>query len=332
MNLKGPWSFARRVPETSSGQALPGPLVESRKESPVGEKDVGFIGLGNMGRPMARNLIKAGYSLTVYDVVGTSVEELVTDGAHAASSSKEVAQKSSVVITMVPDSADSEAAILGEYGVLEGASAGHTVIDMSSIAPGSSKKIASACESQGVDFLDAPVSGGAIGATNGTMAIMIGGKQEVFDRHMPLFEVLGGTIVLCGGYGAGSTTKLINQMIVATNIEGVAEGLVLARKAGLDPTTVFEAIRGGGAASPILEGMAPAMIKGDFEGAFRLRLQYKDLNNALLTGMDLETPLPVTALIHQMIGALINNGKGDRGNIAIANYLEEMANTTISGR
>ena len=138
--------------------------------------------------------------------------------------------------------------------------------------------------------------------------------------------------MLCGDYGAGSTTKLINNMIVATNIEGIAEGLVLARKAGLDPDTVYRAIRSGGAASAILDGMAPAMIEGDFEGAFHLRLQYKDLNNALLTGMDLETPLPVTSLIHQMIGSLINNGKGDRGNIAIANYLEEMANTTISGQ
>jgi len=161
---------------------------------------------------------------------------------------------------------------------------------------------------------------------------MVGGKQEVLDRHMDLLDVLGGTIVLCGGYGAGSTTKLINQMIVATNIEGVAEGLVLARRAGLDPDTVYRAIRGGGASSTILDGMAPAMIAGDFEGAFRLRLQYKDLNNALLTGMELEIPLPVTSLIHQMIGSLINNGKGDMGNIAIANYLEEIANTTISGK
>ena len=298
----------------------------------MGDKNVGFIGLGNMGRPMARNLIKAGYSLTVYDVVGTAVEELVTDGARAAGSSRDVAEGNTVVITMVPDSADSEAAILGENGVLEGASAGHTVIDMSSIAPGSSQKIAAACEAHGVDFLDAPVSGGSVGATDGTLAIMVGGKQAVLDRHMELLDVLGGTIVLCGDYGAGSTTKLINQMIVATNIEGVAEGLVLARRAGLDPDTVYRAIRRGGASSSILDGLAPAMIAGDFEGAFRLRLQYKDLNNALLTGMELEIPLPVTSLIHQMIGSLINNGKGDRGNIAIANYLEEIANTTISGK
>ena len=298
----------------------------------MGDKDVGFIGLGNMGRPMVRNLMKSGYVMTVYDVVGTAVEELATDGAQTAGSAMDVAQRNRVVITMVPDSADSEAVIMGENGVLEGTAAGDTVIDMSSIAPGSSKKIAAACEARGVDFLDAPVSGGAVGAADGTMAIMVGGKQEVLDRHMDLLDVLGGTIVLCGGYGAGSTTKLINQMIVATNIEGVAEGLVLARRAGLDPDTVYRAIRGGGASSTILDGMAPAMIAGDFEGAFRLRLQYKDLNNALLTGMELEIPLPVTSLIHQMIGSLINNGKGDMGNIAIANYLEEIANTTISGK
>ena len=232
-------------------------------------QQIGLVGLGIMGKPMARNLMKAGYSLTVYDVVGSAVEEIATEGTAAASSSSEVAQACPVVITMVPDSADSEAAILGPDGVLEGASAGSTVIDMSSIAPGSSQKIAAACEAQGVDFLDAPVSGGEPGAISGTLAIMVGGRQEVFDRSRPIFEAVGASIVLCGGYGAGNTTKLANQIIVAANIEALAEGLVLARKAGLDPNTVFEAIKGGLAGSNVMNAKAPMMIAGDFKPGFR---------------------------------------------------------------
>ena len=291
---------------------------------------IGFVGLGIMGRPMARNLMKAGHSLTVYDVVGSAVEEIATEGAAAASSSSEVAEACPVVITMVPDSADSEAAILGPDGVLEGASAGSTVIDMSSIAPGSSQKIAAACEAQGVDFLDAPVSGGEPGAVGGTLAIMVGGRQEVFDRCRPIFEAVGSSIVLCGGYGAGNTTKLANQIIVAANIEALAEGLVLARKAGLDPNTVFEAIRGGLAGSNVMNAKAPMMIAGDFKPGFRIRLHQKDLHNALLTGKELGVPLPVTSLVQQMLGSLMNDGNADSDHSAIARFLEGMAGAAIS--
>ena len=298
----------------------------------MGDKDVGFVGLGIMGKPMARNLIKAGYSLTVYDIVATSVEELATDGAGAASSAKEVAQRTPVVITMVPDSADSEAAILGPGGVLEGASQGSTVIDMSSIAPASSQKIGAACDASGVSFLDAPVSGGEPKAIDGTLAIMVGGKQGVFDRYTDLLGVMGGSIVLCGDYGAGNTTKLANQIIVAANIEAVAEALVLARKAGLDPNVVFDAIKGGLAGSTVLNAKAPMMIAGDFKPGFRVRLHQKDLHNALLTGKELGVPLPVTALVQQMLGALMNDGKADSDHSAIANFLEGMARTTISGK
>ena len=189
------------------------------------EGDIGFVGLGIMGRPMVRNLMKAGYSLTVYDIVGSAVEEMVTEGAASAASAREVAEKAPVVITMVPDSPHSEAAILGEGGVLEGASSGSVVIDMSSIAPGSSQKIAAACEAQGVSFLDAPVSGGEPGAIAGTLAIMVGGKKDVFDAHLELLGHMGASIVLCGDYGAGNTTKLANQIIVAVNIEAVGEAL-----------------------------------------------------------------------------------------------------------
>ena len=296
---------------------------------PTGE--IGFIGLGIMGRPMVRNLMNAGYSLTVYDVVGSAMEEMVTEGAKPASSSAEVAASAPTVITMVPDSADSEAAILGDNGVLEGTSQGSVVIDMSSIAPASSHKIAAACEDNGVSFLDAPVSGGEPGAVSGTLAIMVGGKQDVFDAHIGILEAMGSSIVLCGDYGAGNTTKLANQIIVAANIEAVGEALTLARKAGLDPAVVFEAIKGGLAGSNVLNAKGPMMIDGNFDPGFRIVLHHKDLNNALLTGKELGVGLPVTSLVQQMIISLINDGKGNADHSAIANFIEDMAGVTISG-
>lgn len=295
------------------------------------DKNVGFVGLGIMGKPMVRNLRNAGYSLTVYDVVGSAMEELVTEGAVGASSAREAAEASSVTITMVPDSPQSEAAILGPDGVLEGASAGNGIIDMSSIAPGTSQKIGAACDAAGVDFLDAPVSGGEPKAIDGTLAVMVGGRQSVFDKYRGLLEVMGGSVVLCGGYGAGNTTKLANQIIVAINIEAVSEALVLARKAGLDPSVVYEAIKGGLAGSTVLDAKGSMMIEGNFTPGFRVKLHQKDLNNALITGKELGVPLPVTALVQQMIGSLMNEGKGDNDHAAIANFIEDMAGTTIAG-
>lgn len=295
------------------------------------DKSVGFVGLGIMGKPMARNLKNAGYSLTVYDVVGSAMEELVTEGAAGASSAREVAEASSVTITMVPDSPQSEAAILGPDGVLEGASAGNGIIDMSSIAPGTSQKVGAACDAAGVDFLDAPVSGGEPKAIDGTLAVMVGGRQSVFDKYKDLLEVMGGSVVLCGGYGAGNTTKLANQIIVAINIEAVSEALVLAKKAGLDPRVVYEAIKGGLAGSTVLDAKGSMMIEGNFTPGFRVKLHQKDLNNALITGKELGVPLPVTALVQQMIGSLMNEGKGDNDHAAIANFIEDMAATTIAG-
>lgn len=292
---------------------------------------IGFIGLGIMGKPMAKNLLKAGFHVTVHDLLRPPVDEVVTAGAKTAHSSKECAAEVSVVVTMLPDSPDSEQVILGPDGVLEGASKGCTIIDMSSIAPAVSQKIAAACESKGVDFLDAPVSGGEPGAISGTLAIMVGGKRAVFERCKPIFEAVGKSYVLCGGYGAGNTTKLANQIIVAANIEAVGEALVLAKKAGLDPNAVFQAIKGGLAGSNVLNAKAPMMIEGNFKPGFRIRLHQKDLNNALLTGKELGVPLPVTALVQQMIGALVNSGKGDADHSAIANFIEEMANTKVSG-
>lgn len=295
------------------------------------DKRVGFVGLGIMGKPMARNLKNAGYSLTVYDVVGSAMEELVTEGAAGASAAREVAEASSVTITMVPDSPQSEAAILGPDGVLEGASPGNGIIDMSSIAPGTSQKVGAACDAAGVDFLDAPVSGGEPKAIDGTLAVMVGGRQSVFDKYKGLLEVMGGSVVLCGGYGAGNTTKLANQIIVAINIEAVSEALVLAKKAGLDPRVVYEAIKGGLAGSTVLDAKGSMMIEGNFTPGFRVKLHQKDLNNALITGKELGVPLPVTALVQQMIGSLMNEGKGDNDHAAIANFIEDMAATTIAG-
>ena len=292
--------------------------------------DIGFIGLGIMGRPMVRNLMAAGNTVTVYDIVGTAIEEMATEGAIPASSSSEVASKNSLIITMVPDSADAEAAILGANGVLEGASSGSVVIDMSSIAPASSQKIAAGCEGQGVDFLDAPVSGGEPGAIAGTLAIMVGGKKDVFDKYVDVFAPMGNS-THCGDYGAGNTTKLANQIIVAINIAAVSEALVLAKKAGLDPNVVFDAIKGGLAGSTVLNAKAPMMIEGNFNPGFRVRLHQKDLNNALQTARELSVPLPFTALAQQIIGSLMNEGKGDADHSAIANFIEDMAGTKISG-
>ena len=292
--------------------------------------DIGFIGLGIMGKPMVRNLMKAGNTVTVYDIVGTSIEEMATEGAIPASSSSEVASKNSLIITMVPDSADSEAAILGANGVLEGAASGSVVIDMSSIAPASSQKIAVGCEAQGVDFLDAPVSGGEPGAVSGTLAIMVGGKKDVYDKYVDVFAPMG-SATFCGDYGAGNTTKLANQIMVAINIAAVGEALVLAKKAGLDPNVVFEAVKGGLAGSNVLNAKGPMMIEGNFNPGFRIRLHQKDLNNALQTARELSVPLPFTAMAQQVIGSLMNEGKGDADHSAIANFIEDMAQTKISG-
>ncbi len=292
-------------------------------------ENIGFIGLGIMGKPMARNLLKAGYSLTVYDIRAEPVEELVTDGASMAPSSKEVAQRTETIITMLPDSADSEKAILGENGVLEGAREGSIIVDMSSIAPLVSRKIAVEVARKNVEMLDAPVSGGEPGAIAGTLAIMVGGKQEVFDRCLPILKVMGRSVVRVGDVGAGNFVKLANQIIVAANIEAIGEAFVLAQKAGIDPELVFQAIRGGLAGSAALEAKAPMIMGRNFKPGFRIRLHQKDLHNALLTGKDLGVPLPVTSLIQQMLGALMNQGKGESDHSAIVNFIEDMANVQV---
>ena len=290
----------------------------------------GFIGLGIMGKPMARNLLKAGSSLTVYDIVAEAMEALVADGARGAASSKEVAANTDRIITMLPDSADSEEAILGPDGVLEGARASSIVIDMSSIAPLVSQRIAARCAKQGVELLDAPVSGGEAGAISATLAIMVGGKQEVFDRCYDLLKTMGSNVVLTGDVGAGGVTKLANQIIVAANIEALSEALVLAQKAGVAPEKVFNAIRGGLAGSAVMEAKGPMMLDRDFQAGFRIRLHQKDLRNVLQTAQELNVPLPVTALVQQMLGALVNKGEAEADHSAILHFLEGLAGVEVS--
>ena len=290
---------------------------------------IGFVGLGIMGKPMARNLLKAGYSLTVYDIVGQQLEDVVTDGATGASSNKEVAAGAEKIITMLPDSADSEAAILGPNGVLEGAQPGSTIIDMSSIAPSVSQKIAAECAKKDVEMLDAPVSGGEPGAINATLAIMVGGKQEVFDQSYDLLKTMGSNVVLTGDIGAGGVTKLANQIIVAANIEALSEALVLSQRAGVDPEKVFNAIRGGLAGSAVMEAKGPMMLDRNFQAGFRIRLHQKDLRNVLQTAQELNVPVPVTALIQQMLGALVNDGESEADHSAILHFLEGLAKVEV---
>ena len=290
---------------------------------------VGFIGLGIMGKPMARNLINAGYSLVVHDHKAEPMEELAAEGASMADSCRQASEGSEVIITMLPDSANSEDAILGQNGVLEGAPAGATIIDMSSINPIVSQKIGAEAAKHGVEMLDAPVSGGEPGAIAGTLAIMVGGNEEIFQKHEELLHVMGRSVVRVGEVGAGNVVKVANQMIVAANIEVIGEALALAQKAGIDPKVVFDAIRGGLAGSNCLEAKAPMMMERNFRPGFRIRLHHKDLNNAMATAKDLGVPVPVTSLLQQMLGALVNDGKGELDHSAIANFIEAMAHTEI---
>jgi len=292
-------------------------------------EQIGFIGLGIMGKHMARNLMKAGYALTVYDIVGAPVEELVTEGAKDGSSCKGVAAAAGKIITMLPDSADSEKAILGPNGVLEGAKSGSVIIDMSSIAPLVSQRIAAECAKKGVEMLDAPVSGGEPGAINATLAIMVGGKQKVFDDCYDLMKIMGGNVVLTGDIGAGGVTKLANQICVAANIEALSEALVLAQRAGVDPEKVFNAIRGGLAGSAVMEAKAPMMLSRNFQAGFRIRLHQKDLRNVMQTAQELSIPLPVTALVQQMLAALVNEGKSEADHSAILHFLERLAKVEV---
>ncbi len=291
---------------------------------------IGFIGLGIMGKHMLRNLRKAGHELVAYDIVPASVDAVVTDGVERGVSCKDVASRTDIVITMLPDGPEVEQAVLGSGGVLEGAHPGLILVDMSSISPMSSQLMGAACKEKGVAFLDAPVSGGEPKAIDGTLAIMVGGDQETFDKVTPLLKLMGSSAVLTGGVGAGNVTKLANQIIVAGNIAAMSEALVLADRCGVDSAVVFNAIKGGLAGSTVLNAKAPMVIARNFKPGFRIRLHQKDLRNALLTAESKKVALPLTSLVQQMLIALMNHGSGDLDHSALVTFIEDMAPKTSS--
>jgi 2-hydroxy-3-oxopropionate reductase len=292
-------------------------------------KKIGFIGLGIMGKPMAMNLIKAGYSLTVYDVRRDAVKEAVAAGAKEGKSSKDVAAQSEVVITMLPNSPDVKKAVLGKDGVLEGAKAGMILVDMSSIAPMVSKEVSAEVRKKGVEMLDAPVSGGEPKAKDATLSIMVGGKKEVFEQVEGILKVMGSSAVLVGDIGSGNITKLANQIIVALNIAAMSEAMVLATKAGVDPEKVFQAIRGGLAGSNILNAKVPLVLDGNFKPGFRIELHIKDLANALDTAHSVGVPVPLTGGIMEIMQALKVDGKGGNDHGGIIQYYEKLAKAEV---
>jgi 2-hydroxy-3-oxopropionate reductase len=290
---------------------------------------IAFVGLGIMGKPMCRNLIKAGHQLVVYDIVPEAVQELTAAGAIAADNARGAAATAQVTITMLPDGPEVESAVLGPNGVLEGAKPSSVIVDMSSISPLVAQKVGAACSQKGVEFLDAPVSGGEPKAIDGTLAIMVGGETSTFERVLPLFQSLGSSATLTGPVGAGNVTKLANQIMVACNIAAMGEALVLATKAGLDPEVVFNAVKGGLAGSTVLNAKAPMVISRNFKPGFRIRLHQKDLRNALLAAESMKVSLPFTSLVQQMLVALMNGGRGDLDHSAIVNMIEDMARVEV---
>jgi len=286
---------------------------------------ISFIGLGIMGKPMARNLLKGGYALTVYNRSQPAMEELKREGATLGSSPKDVAARSEVVITMLPNSPDVEAVVLGANGILEGAKAGTILVDMSTISPLVSQQIYGEAKKKGVKALDAPVSGGEKGAIEGILSIMAGGDQEVFEAVVPIFRTMGKTITHMGPAGAGGFTKLANQVIVAINLTAIGEALTLGAKAGLDLERLIQALSGGMAGSRCLEMKGPQMIKGNFQPGFKTDLHYKDLGLAMEAARALQVPLPTTSIVQELFSALRVKGRGGLDHSAVITLLEELA-------
>mgnify|MGYP001118762779 FL=1 len=289
---------------------------------------IGFIGLGIMGKPMAKNILKAGYDLTVNNRSQPAVAELVAAGAKHAEN-LEIGATCDVVFTMLPNSPQVRSVVLGEGGLAQAMRPGSVLIDSSSINPLASKEITAALSAKGVEMLDAPVSGGEPGAINGTLSFMVGGKQSVFERCKPLLETMGASMVLCGDVGAGNTTKLANQVVVACNIQAVAEALTLAQMAGVDPHLVFEAIKGGLAGSAVMNAKGPMMMEGNDKPGFKIDLHIKDLNNALDCAHSVGAPLPMTASVQELLQWLHNNNCGQCDHSAIAKYYEQLTGIRI---
>ena len=288
-------------------------------------KKIGFIGLGIMGKPMSRNLLKAGFCLAVCNRSEASAKELAQIGAEKCLSPRDVATKADTIITMLPNSPDVKEVVLGEKGLIETMRSGSMLIDMTSMDPLISREIASRLAEKNIRMMDAPVSGGEQKAIAGTLSIMVGCNKDDFDEFLPVLQAMGSSIVRCGGIGAGNVTKLANQIIVAANIAAVSEALVLAAKAGVNPELVFQAIRGGLAGSAALEAKAPLMMDRHFTPGFRINLHIKDLKNVLNTAQGILAPTPLTDEVMKMMLSLRDAGMGDEDHGALVKFYEKLA-------
>ena len=288
---------------------------------------VGFIGLGIMGKPMAQNLIEAGYELVVYNRTREKAEEL--DGATLAESPRVVAEQSDIIITMLPDSPQVEEILAGEDGVLEGIEEGALIVDMSTISPVVTEELAEKATERGASMLDAPVSGGDVGAIDGTLSIMVGGSEEDFERALPLFEVMGGTVTHVGPIGTGQVVKAANQIVVALTIEAVSEALVLGSKGGVAPDKILDVLGGGLAGNKVMEVKREKMLTHSFDPGFRVELHHKDLGIALAAGREYGVTLPVTAVVDQMLETLKMRGRGDQDHSALLTLVEESSGHEI---
>jgi 2-hydroxy-3-oxopropionate reductase len=290
---------------------------------------IGFVGLGIMGKPMSKNLVKAGHQLVVYDILREPVEELKQAGAEVGASPRDVASRTNIIITMLPNSPHVKEAVLGGKGIIEGAKAGALVVDMSSIAPLVAREVSKELAKKEIRMLDAPVSGGEPKAIDGTLSIMVGGAKADFDQMVPIFKSMGSSAVLTGAIGAGNVTKLANQIIVAVNIAAVSEALVLAAKAGVDPHLVYQAIRGGLAGSTVLDSKAPLMMDRKFNPGFRINLHIKDLGNVLATSHEVGVPLPLSAAVMEIMQALKVDGMGECDHASIVRFYEKLAQIEV---
>ncbi len=290
---------------------------------------IGYIGLGVMGKPMAKNLLKAGHQLVVYDVVKEKVDDLVQAGAEPADNCRDAASRGDIIILMLPDSPEVEAVMLGEEGVLEGARPGSIIIDMSSISPLVDIALEKKAREKSLKMMDAPVSGGEPGAVAGTLAIMVGGDASTFDEIKGILNVMGKSVVRVGEIGAGQFTKLANQILVAVHLQAMSEALVFAKKAGLDVQKVYDAVKGGLAGSNVLNAKVPLVLKRNYKPGFRIKLHIKDLKNALIVGRELGIPLPATALAQTFFEACDAAGRGNLDHGALITVTEELAKAKV---
>lgn len=302
---------------------------QNTKKKEVMKMKIGFIGLGIMGKPMSKNLVKAGHELVVCDFNKDAVAELVEMGAKQAANGAEVAKECDVVITMLPNSPHVRSVALGENGIADGAHEGSVLIDMSSIDPTESKKIGEELAKKGIEMLDAPVSGGEPKAIDGTLSVMVGGKKDLFDKYYDMLMVMAGSVVYVGELGSGNVAKLANQIVVAVNIAAVGEALAFAKKAGTDPELVYQAIRGGLAGSTVMDAKAPMMLSRNFKPGFRIELHIKDLNNALNAAHAISAPVPLTGQLMEMMQALKADGYEKDDHSSLVKFYEKIGNVTV---